>query len=87
MTNDTRTWREKARDVIEDVIAGDNWITEDRLRDLLSDAYPFGPRENYPYQVWCDEVNVQLDILFCRYKPAKRKPVVEPVPKEQMSLF
>jgi hypothetical protein len=54
-------WRRAAEPIIKRVIlentaAGD----EKALAKALREAYPFGPREHYPYKVWCDEINKQL---------------------------
>lgn len=57
-----RTWRDKARDVIEPVVrAGkEDGLTEAEIRRLLRPLYPFGERRWWPYKVWLDEIKVQL---------------------------
>jgi hypothetical protein len=54
------TWRDKARPIIAAVIARVGTDDLPRLRRALREAFPFGPRENHPYKIWCDEVRVQL---------------------------
>lgn len=56
------------------------------LMDLLRAAYPFGPKQYWPYRVWRSEVRYQLGILP-RWKHPKRPVRLEPVPPEQGSLF
>jgi hypothetical protein len=62
------TWRGKARPIIAGVIARVGTADMASLRKALRAAYPFGPRENFPYKVWCDEVRKQLGT-----KPTKDK--------------
>ncbi len=66
----TRTWRESAALHISEAAA--EWLeaqgkalpdllrlTDGERKDLLvaiSAAYPYGRRENHPYQIWLDEV-------------------------------
>lgn len=53
----TSRWREHARNVIRDTLAGLSANADDKIkRAALRDAYPFGPREHHPYKIWCDEV-------------------------------
>ena len=54
------TWRDEARPIIAAVIAEVGTSDLPRLRKALREAFPFGPRENHPYQIWCDEIRVQL---------------------------
>lgn len=55
------TWRERARPVIQNVIAEVGTDDMKKLRKALSDAYPFWEKENYPYKVWLDEIHKQLN--------------------------
>lgn len=58
------TWRQRADAAIRPIIAANPTADERTLRRLLRDAYPFGERRNYPYQVWLDQVNRYLDACF-----------------------
>lgn len=65
-----KTWREFAAPLIAAVIAANVGKTTKEVKAALRDAYPWGPRENHPYKIWCSEVNRQL-----HPKPAKVKDV------------
>lgn len=54
------SWRDSAQDVIRKVFAENMDASNHELKQLLSKAYPFGLRENYPYKVWCQEVGRAL---------------------------
>lgn len=74
----TGTWREAARRTIHRVAAEakrDNpAITEPELRKMISDAYPFGPRQYHPYKMWLSEVKA----FFASPETRKdRPPVIE----------
>jgi hypothetical protein len=70
----TSPWRLAARKAIQSAIAS----VEDsndlvKIKKAIDSAYPFGGRENYPYQVWLDERRktfYELGILT--KKPNKR---------------
>ena len=66
------TWRDEARPIIAAVIAKYEGADLRFLRSALRDAYPWGPRENHPYKIWCDEVRVQLGLKT--KKPATVNP-------------
>ena len=70
------TWRDKARPIIQAVIAKHGIDDLRTLRRALRDAYPWGPRQYHPYKIWCDEVRVQLGL----------KPEPEPTPSGDESL-
>ena len=53
-------WRAHAAAIIRDVIERVGTDDERALRQALRDAYPFGPRANHPYKIWCSEVRFQL---------------------------
>ena len=53
-------WRERAAQVVRDVIERVGREDEVALRKALREAYPFGLRQYYPYKVWLDEIKVQL---------------------------
>lgn len=50
-------WRQYAAPIIAAII--DRHSDEKQARDELRLAYPFGPRANHPYAIWCEEVNRQ----------------------------
>jgi len=45
----TGTWRDRARPIIQRVLKNTAGQPENVIRAALRDAYPFGPREYYPY--------------------------------------
>lgn len=50
-------WRTEAQQVIQSVlerIPPDS--SEADVRSSISRAYPFGPRKQHPYKIWCEEV-------------------------------
>ena len=49
-------WRVYSREVIEKVAREVGTEDKDKLRKAISAAYPFGPREHYPYKIWLSEV-------------------------------
>jgi len=53
-------WRNKSQRVINRVRADNPGTGHDELKKLFFAAYPFGPRANYPYRVWCDEIEKAL---------------------------
>jgi hypothetical protein len=53
-------WRDHARPIIAAVIRDNPAATEQELRRLLRQAYPYGVRELHPYKIWCSEVKKQL---------------------------
>ena len=61
------TWREQARMAIEETLSDIPFDADEKeLRRVLRAAYPFGPRENHPYKIWCDEVR---KTIVQRFKP------------------
>lgn len=56
-----KTWRERCKPIIAEVIAKNKGKTEKDIRQALSEAYPFGQRKHYPYKVWLDEIKVQMN--------------------------
>lgn len=53
------SWRERAQKVVEKVIARVGLDDAKALRKALREAYPFGERKYYPYDVWLDEIKIQ----------------------------
>jgi|GEM_PF-2158424 len=100
----TSHWRTAAINRINEV--GDRLIEENPeaslewIRREISKAYPFGRRENYPYQVWLEELNNYMDSLkpeptslYCSDQPVppktwkRREPKpIKPV-EGQLNLF
>lgn len=70
------TWRDRARVIVADVLRKTTGQSEREVRKALHDAYPFGPREYWPYQVWLDEIARQRNTTTGRIR-RKQKP--EPV--------
>lgn len=54
-----RTWRQKARPIVAEVLAATKGQSERAIKAAIRDAYPFGEREYYPYKAWCEEVRWQ----------------------------
>lgn len=48
-------WAKEAKSTIERVVAENPGKTDDELLELIDAAYPFGPREHWPYKVWLTE--------------------------------
>ncbi len=48
--------------------------TEEECRKALREAYPFGPREHYPYKAWCRECRLALEKRFAGRAGAKAPP-------------
>lgn len=51
-------WRIYSRETIRDVLISYQISDIDALIKTISKAYPFGQRENMPYQIWLDEVKL-----------------------------
>lgn len=71
------TWREQIRPIVANVIEENEGQPEKVIRKALTDAYPYGLRQNYPYQVWLDEIRKQLDAIFRPEEPKKAGPIEE----------
>ena len=83
-----KTWRDAARPIIANVIREHGREDTPELRKALFDAYPFGQRKYWPYQVWLDEIKVQLGTKKkLQSKRAKKKQHKCEVPKDQLKLF
>ena len=66
------TWRDRVRPIIAAIIEAHGTGDIIGLRRALRDAWPWGPRENYPYRIWCDEVRVQMGTKPKKVKPDKK---------------
>lgn len=71
------TRRQEAQSVIAQIQRANPQAKGETLRKLLSDAYPFGIKENHPYKIWLEEVN-----KVCG-RSKRAKPVMT---KEQMQM-
>ena len=67
------TWPDRARPIIAAVLAETKGQNEKAIRRALFDAYPFGPRDYYPYAVWLDEIKRQRGL-----KPPTKQAMGEP---------
>lgn len=68
-------WSDAAREVIGQVHASlPPEATYAERKKALYEAYPFGPRQYFPYKAWCKEQRAYL----ARYKPQS-----DPTPLEQ----
>lgn len=56
------SWRDVARPIIARTLRENVGKTVPELRAALRQAYPFGPRQYWPYKVWCDEVRRQMNL-------------------------
>ena len=63
-TRQPKTWREIARPIIKRVIDEHKGEPREKVKRALRDAYPFGSRSHYPYQVWLDEIRRQLEAAY-----------------------
>jgi hypothetical protein len=82
------TRRELAAGIVSRVIREHEQAEEKAIRKALRGAYPWGPRENYPYEVWSEEVRLGLALWRRRRgiaPPEVPAPVV-PDPR-QIKLF
>ena len=80
------TWRDKARPIIAAVIASHPSADTNSLKRALRKAYPWGPREYYPYKIWCDEVRVQLGLKPEKERAAKVKKPATVNPRQRELL-
>lgn len=97
----TSPWRNKAKRQIEET--GNRLLSQSPSADLkwlrteISKKYPFGPRENHPYQVWLEELTNYLRIVeWERSTPtpisqqssnSNKKSRSMPVAEGQLNLF
>jgi hypothetical protein len=65
------SWRDRARPIIARVLQEYAGASERDIRKALREAYPFGPREHWPYKVWCDEVAEQRGTAARKERKAK----------------
>jgi len=67
-TRQPKTWREIARPIVKKVLEEHRGEPQEKIKRALRDAYPFGPRKYYPYQVWLDEIRRQLEATYFENK-------------------
>lgn len=77
------SWRQRAEVVIRQVIADHPDAQGVELKRLISAAYPFGPRANHPYTVWCQTVARHLGTR----PPRQKSTGPDSVPPGQGRLF
>ena len=53
-------WREKAAPIINEIIQANPTIDDREVKQLISNAYPFGQRAYHPYKIWLSEVKRQM---------------------------
>lgn len=75
-------WRTESARVIAEVIRARPDLKGKALMDELRKAYPFGPKQGWPYKVWRSEVRYHLGIDRRRASMQR-----DPVPPEQGALF
>lgn len=70
------SWTDSAREVIAQVHASlPPDATYEQRKKALHDAYPFGPRQYFPYKCWCKAQRAYL----AKYKPPKDSTPLESV--------
>lgn len=57
------SWRERAAPIIARVLESTAGQPEDEVRRALFDAYPFGPRQHFPYKTWLSEIKRQRRLV------------------------
>lgn len=58
--NPRQTLRDKFRPCIAEIIAANGGKSRAELRRIFRAAFPCGQRAYHPYEVWLDEIRVQL---------------------------
>lgn len=54
------SWYERSKEVVRQVVAENPDLDEAALRKKVSEAYPFGPRANFPYKAWLKAITAVL---------------------------
>lgn len=75
-----KSWRDRARPIIAEVLAENAGKADEEIRKALREAYPWGERAMQPYKIWLDEIKVQLG----KRHFGRRTPLVDP---SQGTLF
>lgn len=63
MSETGSSWRDHAREVIDEIVKEHGTHDLDALEKAIRAAYPFGLREHWPYKVWSDEVRKTMKRL------------------------
>lgn len=72
-------WSQRAREVVHATLASlPAGATIEEKRAALRAAYPFGPREYWPYKAWCKAARQALGLPTKNVKRQKKKPIVHP---------
>lgn len=79
-------WSNEARRVVAATLAGlPAGATIDEKRKALRAAYPFGPREYWPYKAWCNAVRAALGLKA--KKPKSKKPPKDKTPIDELMVL
>ena len=54
------TWRDKAAPVVASVVREIGLSDPKKLRQALTEAYPFAERSGWPYKVWLAEIKERI---------------------------
>lgn len=57
-------WADQSEKVVAQVMSANPDVDRKAMKKLLSDAYPFGPREMSPYKTWLKKVKGALDLKY-----------------------
>lgn len=87
MTDAWRSWRERAAPIVAQTLRATAGRPEAEVRAALRAAYPFGPREDWPYKVWLDEIRRQRGLP--RARPRRSAPTRDEhaAPDRTLDLF
>lgn len=72
-------WRNHSRKIIRGVIESSKAKTLAQLKREISQNYPFGTREHYPYKIWLNEVGLQFGQKF-RKRPTPQEKLEVVIP-------
>lgn len=75
------TWHDRSLRVIRQVVAENPGLDPHELRRKVSEAYPFGPRCNFPYKAWQRAVKAVLG------PSPKQKEHQRKAPEDPMGVF
>lgn len=67
------TWRAKARRRLEKLVEEHKPKTAADVRKLGREHFPWSPRKNYPYRMWCEEVKRMAEEIEHLPTPEKVK--------------
>lgn len=75
-------WRQQAAPIVASVIERVGKDDMKALRKALREAYPFGPKSQYPYKAWLAEIRRQTGASLSPRRSRKQDPN-----RIQLSLF